>query len=166
MLGSSEFRRQKSIFGAFTSKYIFISFRFSDPMFWTVQLGDHNIDIMEDSQIQFSVERIIIHPQFKYVLIMLIFCERSRVIIQISNYISSFLHELNLSWTEFVRILINLEMRFSTVTYVYDAALIKLDRRIVFRDEIRRICLPDLNLAILDNMECVTTGWGRTRDRF
>ena len=133
-------------------------------MFWTVQLGDHNIDIMEDSQIQFSVERIIIHPQFKYVLIILIFCERSRAIIQINNDISSFLHELNM--LEFVRILINLEMRFSTVTYVYDAALIKLDRPIVFRDEIKRICLPDLNLAIPDNMECVTTGWGRTRGRF
>ena len=55
-------------------------------MFWTVQLGDHNIDIMEDSQMQFSVERIIIHPQFKYVRIILIFGEWSRKIMQIKFF--------------------------------------------------------------------------------
>ena len=50
-------------------------------------------------------------------------------------------------------------------TYEYDAALLQLERPITFRGEIRRICLPDANLIVPDNMECVTTGWGRTRGK-
>ena len=50
---------------------MFPLFRFSDPTFWSVQLGDHNIDIVEDSQTPYAVEQIIIHPRYKYYILVL-----------------------------------------------------------------------------------------------
>ena len=63
-------------------------------------------------------------------------------------------------------ILIQVIINFSERMFEFDAALIKLNRRIVFRDEVQRVCLPDPDTSFPVNMECVTTGWGRTRGSY
>jgi hypothetical protein len=45
---------------------------------------------------------------------------------------------------------------------VNDIALIKLDRKVDFDQNIKPIDLPDKNLVLKDGVECTATGWGLT----
>jgi len=41
-----------------------------------------------------------------------------------------------------------------------DIALLKLDRKVIYKPNIESVCLPSTK-EIFDGMKCVTTGWGK-----
>ncbi|CAD5122437.1 DgyrCDS10861 [Dimorphilus gyrociliatus] len=79
---------------------------------YKVILGEHRRKTKDNTEQEFSVEKIIIHPDFK------------------------------------------------SYTYLNDIALIKLNKRAILNEKVRKICLPD---AELTHAECYVTGWGLTK---
>ncbi|XP_026535739.1 transmembrane protease serine 12-like [Notechis scutatus] len=54
---------------------------------------------------------------------------------------------------------------FNKITYENDIVLFKLIESIQFNQYIQPICIPDVPVALNDEMPCFITGWGRTTEK-
>lgn len=54
---------------------------------------------------------------------------------------------------------------FNKITYENDIALFKLMESMKFNEYIQPICIPDVPVALNDEMPCFITGWGQTTEK-
>ncbi|ETE65151.1 Transmembrane protease serine 12, partial [Ophiophagus hannah] len=54
---------------------------------------------------------------------------------------------------------------FNKITYENDIVLFKLMESIQFNQYIQPICIPDVPVALNDEMPCFITGWGQTTEK-